>query len=62
MLGQLADWQQSIGESGRRLTTATDGRSLPRWPTYADHTTLIEAVARHHHHANLLATTVGGGG
>ncbi|MET8174958.1 hypothetical protein ABZV21_21500, partial [Streptomyces clavifer] len=31
LLGQLADWQQSIGELGRALTTATEGRPPPGW-------------------------------
>uniref|UniRef100_A0AAU2JZF8 Uncharacterized protein n=1 Tax=Streptomyces sp. NBC_00049 TaxID=2903617 RepID=A0AAU2JZF8_9ACTN len=63
LLGQLADWQQSIGELGRALTTATKGRPLPGWSTDAGRTedigwrqgrtTLLEAVARHHH-AHLL--------
>jgi hypothetical protein len=29
LLGQLADWQQSISELGRVLTTATERRPLP---------------------------------
>ncbi|WP_158520017.1 hypothetical protein [Streptomyces ambofaciens] len=53
LVGQLADWQQSIGELGRALTTATEGRPLPGWST--------EVVARHHH-AHLLAATVELGG
>lgn len=70
-LGQLADWQQSIGELGRALTTATEGRPLPGWSTDAgrtedirwrqDRPTLLEAVARHHH-AHLLAAIVELGG
>ncbi|MFD9484693.1 hypothetical protein ACFWBX_11940 [Streptomyces sp. NPDC059991] len=35
---QLADWQQSIGELGRALTTATEGRPLPGWSTDAGRT------------------------
>lgn len=31
LLGQLAEWHQSIGELGRALTTATEGRPLPGW-------------------------------
>ncbi|MFI6119028.1 hypothetical protein ACIBCU_04075 [Streptomyces sp. NPDC051064] len=67
LLGQLADWQQLIGELGRALTTATEGRPLPGWSTDAGRTedigwrrprtTLLEAVARHHH-AHLLAAIV----
>ncbi|MEI7033375.1 hypothetical protein [Streptomyces pratensis] len=29
LLGQSADWQQSIGELGCALTKATEGRPLP---------------------------------
>ncbi|GAA1544668.1 hypothetical protein GCM10009730_62250 [Streptomyces albidochromogenes] len=58
LLGQLADWQQTIGELGRALTAATEGRPLPDWSTDADRT---EAVARHHH-AHLLAAIVELGG
>ncbi|WP_329448357.1 hypothetical protein OG906_35275 (plasmid) [Streptomyces sp. NBC_01426] len=71
LLGQLTDWQQSIGELGRALTTATEGRPLPGWSTDAGRTedigwrqartTLPEAVARHHH-AHLLAAIVELGG
>lgn len=67
----MADWQQSIGELGRALTTATEGRPLPGWSTDAGRTkdigwhqartTLLEAVARHHH-AHLLAAIVEPGG
>lgn len=70
-LGQLADWQQSIGELGRALTTASEGRPLPGWATDAGRnedvgwrqarTALLEAVARHYH-AHLLAAIVGLGG
>lgn len=71
LLGQLAGWQQSIGELGRALTTATEGRPLPGWATDAGHTedvgwrqartALLEAIARHHH-AHLLAAIVEFGG
>ncbi|MFF8279706.1 hypothetical protein ACF05T_26955 [Streptomyces lateritius] len=71
LLEQLADWQQSIGELGRALTTATEGRPLPSWSTDAGstedigwrqaRTTLLKAVARHHH-AHLLAAIVELGG
>ncbi len=64
MVVQLAEWRQSIGELGRALTTATEGRPLPGWPTDAGRTenigwrqartTLLEAGARHHL-AHLLA-------
>ncbi|MFI8178751.1 hypothetical protein ACIF6H_36500 [Streptomyces microflavus] len=67
LLGQLADWQQSISESGRMLTTAIEGRPQPGWSTDGGRTedigwrqpctTLIQALARHHH-AHLLAATV----
>ncbi|MER5642157.1 hypothetical protein ABT095_35110 [Kitasatospora sp. NPDC002227] len=59
LLGQLADWQQAIGELGRALTTAVHGRPLPDWAADAGRTedvrwrrarqALLEAVARHHH-------------
>ncbi|UUS35072.1 MULTISPECIES: hypothetical protein [Streptomyces] len=71
LLGQLADWQQTIGELGRALTTATERRPLPGWSTDAGRTedigwrqartTLLEAVA-HHHHAHLLPAIVEPGG
>lgn len=71
LLGQLADWQQPIGELGRALTTANEGRPLPGWSTDAGRTedigwrlartTLLEAVARHHQ-AHLLAVIVELGG
>ncbi|MFD8962088.1 hypothetical protein ACFV0W_35385 [Streptomyces anulatus] len=71
LLGQLADWRQSIGELGRALTAATEVRPLPGWSTDAgrtesigwrqDRTTLLVAVARHHH-AHLLAAIVELGG
>lgn len=71
LLGKLADWRQSIGELGRALTTATEGRPLPGWSTDAGRTedigwrqvrtTLLEAVAGHHH-AHLLAAIVELGG
>lgn len=38
LLGQSADWQQSIGEPGRALTTATEGRPLSGWSTDAGRT------------------------
>ncbi|MFD5087720.1 hypothetical protein ACFWOG_34485 [Kitasatospora sp. NPDC058406] len=38
LLGQSAGWQQSIGEPGRTLTTATEGRPLPGWATDAGRT------------------------
>ncbi|MEU1435098.1 hypothetical protein ABZ438_13480 [Streptomyces sp. NPDC005786] len=41
LLGQLADWQQSIGELGRALTTATEGRPLLGWSTDAGRTEAI---------------------
>ncbi|MFE9138856.1 hypothetical protein [Streptomyces sp. NPDC007355] len=71
LLAQLAAWQQSTGELGRALTTATEGRPLPGWSTHAGRTedigwrqtrtTLLEAVA-HHHHAHPLAAIVELGG
>ncbi|OKJ64274.1 hypothetical protein [Streptomyces sp. CB02261] len=71
LLGQLADWQQSIGELVRAPTTATEGRPLPGCSTDAGRTedmggarprtTLLDAVARHHH-AHLLAAIVELGG
>ncbi|WP_228925417.1 hypothetical protein [Streptomyces sp. DH7] len=71
LLGQSADWQQSIGELGRALTTATEGRPLPGWSTDAGRTenigwrqaraTLLVAVARHHHARLLVAITELGG-
>ncbi|MER6121037.1 hypothetical protein [Streptomyces sp. NPDC001743] len=67
----MADWQQSIGELGRTLTTAAEGRPPPGWSTDASrtedigwcqaHTTLLTTVARHHH-AHLLAALVELGG
>ncbi|MFD5891817.1 hypothetical protein ACFWHQ_38530 [Streptomyces sp. NPDC060334] len=61
----------AVGELGRALTTATEGRPLPGWSTDAGRTedigwrqarpTLLEAVARHHH-AHLLAAIVELGG
>ncbi|MFC8956103.1 hypothetical protein ACFT8P_26255 [Streptomyces sp. NPDC057101] len=71
LLGQLADWHQSIGELVRTLTTATEGRPLPGCSTDAGRTEntggarprtmLLKAVARHHH-AHLLAAIVELGG
>lgn len=71
LLGQLADWQQSIGEPGLALTTAAEGRPLPGWSTDAGRTedigwrqartTLLDAVACHRH-AHLLAAIVELGG
>ncbi|MFD8597549.1 hypothetical protein ACFV1L_21360 [Kitasatospora sp. NPDC059646] len=61
LFGQLADWQQAIGELGRGLTAAIHGRPLPDWTADAGRTedvrwhharqALLEAVARHHHGA-----------
>lgn len=68
---QSADRRQSIGELGRALTTATEARPLPGWPSDAGRTesigwcqartTLLEAVVRHHL-AHLLAAIVELGG
>ncbi|MFE9137609.1 hypothetical protein [Streptomyces sp. NPDC007355] len=65
----MADWQQSIVELVRALTSATGGRPLPGWSTHAARTenigwhqarnTVLEAVA--HHHAHLLAVLGGAG-
>ncbi|MFH8387295.1 hypothetical protein ACH4E7_41380 [Kitasatospora sp. NPDC018058] len=59
LLGQLADWKQSIGELGRQLTAAAQDQLLPGWAADAGRTedvrwrrarqALLEAVARHHH-------------
>ncbi|MFD3534190.1 hypothetical protein [Streptomyces sp. NPDC058664] len=51
LLGQLADWQQSIGELGRALTTATEGRPLPGWSTDAGRTEDIGWRQAPHHAA-----------
>ncbi|MFJ5811486.1 hypothetical protein [Streptomyces sp. NPDC093093] len=51
LLGQLTDWQQSIGELGRALTTATEGRPLPGWSTDAGRTGGHRVAPGPHHSA-----------
>ncbi|MFC8765857.1 hypothetical protein ACFUAG_34790 [Streptomyces sp. NPDC057193] len=56
LLGQLADWQQSIGELVRALTTATEGRPLPGWSTDAGRTEDIGWRQAPHHAARCCRT------